>query len=214
MRRSSHLAVRRTCQGVGTKKRFCCGIGSVDKLRSRNPSNRSAAATNPDPFGVTEEEQFVLLNWAANRIAELIARENLSGNTARITVKAIRCQSGDTVELITGTVKSVGAGDGSHVNDATRGTPVFSRKITGDDAKLLDRVERNCLTHRSCKVVNVFDAVEQDARARRTHTVNRVSSAAPTAGIGGNVTCSANQVIRVSRQGRQLADLLIIDNGG
>ena len=85
-------------------------------------------------------------------------------------------------------MKSIGARDRSDVNNTAGRTTVFGGEIASDHAKLLHRIERNCLPNCGRKVIDVFNTIEKNTGGRRTHTVDGVSGAAPAAGIGSDVT--------------------------
>src|SRR5215831_5280751 len=102
----------------------------------------------------------------------------LSRNTTSVVIKAVGCKLRDAVEFIAGAVKTIGAGDCSDVHNAARGASVFCREISGNNAKLLNRIKRDRLTYGRGKVVDVLHAVEKDARAGRTHAVNCVAGTA------------------------------------
>src|ERR1700730_14001842 len=98
-------------------------------------------------------------------------------------------------------MESVAAGDGCDVDDAAGSATRLRPEVAGDDAKLLHGVDRYLLTYRGSKVVDVFDAVKKNARARRTQAVNVEASAADSSsaiGTRADVARDTDKVIRVA----------------
>src|SRR5581483_160865 len=89
-----------------------------------------------------EEEQFVANNPPANVGAELILCEGRNGLTGSVEEKVVGVQHLVAQELISRTMKGVGARFGGEVDDPTRKTPPFRPEVVGLHFELLHGVLR------------------------------------------------------------------------
>src|SRR5205085_8483876 len=123
--------------------------------------------------------QLVLDDAATDGVAELVAGEDALRNTVGIVVEAIGSERRNAVELVERTMERVRAGFGRYVDDAAGCAPVLSREVAGNDAELLDCVERHALPDDGCERVDVLAAIKQDVGRSRALAVNRKAGAAP-----------------------------------
>src|SRR5262249_49286833 len=212
---SEYLAIDRSGQFVRSEECLGGGAGSRDQLRSRNHVDCRSAAANAGPFRAAEEVQLVFFDRAADGIAKLIARESAFLVALRVVFKAVGGQRRDPVEVEDRAVKRISAGLRRHVDDAAGSAPVLGRKVAGDDAKFMHRIERDSLTYGGREGIVVVGAVEQDIGARRPLSVKRevrATSHGRAAGVLGPVARYRNQVIWVAGQSRQVGTLFAGDD--
>ncbi len=89
---------------------------------------------------------------------------------------------------------------GDKVDHSAAGAAVLGSKVAGEHAEFLHGIERDSLANAGRKGVNVFGAVEQDARRGRTHSVDCETGAAhlTTPGVLCHVARGPYQGIRVA----------------
>src|SRR5206468_3535288 len=113
----------------------------------------------PCPYRIFEEKQLVLYNRTTRGKTELVPCEPTFGNAVGIVVKRVGSQCREPVEFIHGSVKIVRSGAGRDVDDSTRCSSIFGRERAGNDAELLDRIQRNLDSDIAREFVVIFNAV-------------------------------------------------------
>ncbi len=201
-------------ESLGIRVRLREELGSRDERRNR------VAAANSQPLDRVEELEFVLHDRAANRVTELVARKHAllqlgrtRGRILRIEVIAARRETRKAVELVDRSVELVRAALRGDVDDTATGATELGREVARQDRELLHRVERYLLADGSRELIVIVGAVEQHVRARGALAVDRKARATSRGIRRRHVAREGHERVRVSRDRRELAELLLRDDG-
>ncbi|GBC78572.1 hypothetical protein HRbin08_02068 [bacterium HR08] len=183
------------------------GSGRPDELLRRHQDEPRRRTPHPNPLGALEEEELVLLHRPADRVSELIAREDRLRDPVGVVLETVgRCRR-DAVELVDGPMKLVRPGLGRDVHDPGRCPPVLGREVVRDHAELLHGIQGNALSHGGDELIVVRRTIEQDIGAGRSLPIDRHADAAPGRIGRRDVPRRHHERIRIARERGQLDDL-------
>ncbi|GBC83165.1 hypothetical protein HRbin10_02306 [bacterium HR10] len=183
------------------------GSGRPDELLRRDQDEPRRRTPHPNPLCTLEEEELVLLHRPADRVSELIAREDGLLDPIGIILEAIGCCGRDAIELVNGPMELVRPGLGGHIHDPGRSPPVLGREVVRDHAELLHGIERDALSHGGDELIVVRRAIEQDIGTSRPLPVDRHADTASGRIGRRDVPRRHHKRIRIARERGQLDDL-------
>src|SRR5437660_1422218 len=109
-------------------------------------------------------------------------------------------------------MKTIGAGFGRDVQNATRSAAIFRTEVAGDDAELFHGIQRNSLQRSSAELIHVISTVQSDVGAGGTLSVDRDTRSTSTRIRVGHIGGQGDECVRVAIQRGHLLYLFRVDN--